>query len=485
MQQTQQRELPERMSWARAMIFATGFFFIAAIFIGQLPGYVFLQMTAATLQGLEIGSLALAAVGIGVFIVIQVIVLLFDPKPLVSPRIFSVLGFLFAAGGLALLLWAVLTGNQYFPHAGSTWNPVLGGTLLWFEPGAVDFAMVGATLLGIGIAMMFYAELAVREQRNPDRSDPGTTPAIRTMIGLAASLLLLFMVFYTFVDDKGLARFFDPTSGVAQTQLIIDLVINSILGIAIFLALGAFALRLHYLMRPVRKRTMSRFYLIGALGLAQMGVIFFLVWLLVYPAITWMHSWTFIGLGDYLTLCAKKTAVPASCSFSAQFGYLVDAIITTTFFFALMGSIWAWKTNRNLVVIGGVVITAVLGLATLLVHLHPNEVLIALLLCGGILIVATLWTNVARREFAIVGENNLGCIGMWLVVGTCLFIYLASFAFFAIPGFNETEPNIPFVPGVAIYVSDKGRPDAIIMMLIIGALAGIQFFFLVRNRYKV
>lgn len=473
------------MSWARAMVFAVGFFFIAAILIGQLPGYVYLQMTAATLQGLEQGSLALAAVGLGAFIVIQVIVFLFDPKPVLPPRIFSVLGFLFVAGGLALLLWAVLTGNQYFPRPDFTWNPLLSGKVLWFEPGAVDFVMIGTTLLGIGAAMMFYAELAVREQRNPDRSDPGTTPAIRTMIGLGAALLLLFMAFFTFVDDKGLARFFDSGPTVGQTQLIIDIVINSVLGLAIFLTLGAFALRLHYLMRPVRKRTMSRLYLIGALGLAQMGAIFLLVWFLVYPAITWMHSWTFIGLGDYLTVCARKTAVPASCSFSAQFGYLVDAIITTTFFFALMGAVWVWKTNRNLVVIGGVVITAVLGLATLLTHMHPNEILIAMLLGGGILVVATLWTNVARREFAIVGENNLGCIGMWLVVGTCLFIYLASFAFFSIPGFNETEPNVPFIPGVAMYAGDKGRPDAIVMMLILGVLAAIQFFFLVRNRYKV
>ncbi len=46
MQQVQQRELPsERMSWARAMIFAVGFFFVAAILIGQLPSYVYIHVT--------------------------------------------------------------------------------------------------------------------------------------------------------------------------------------------------------------------------------------------------------------------------------------------------------------------------------------------------------------------------------------------------------------------------------------------------------
>ncbi len=55
MQQVQQQGVPERISWARALIFAVGFFLVAAILIGQLPGYIYLQMTAASLQGMEIG----------------------------------------------------------------------------------------------------------------------------------------------------------------------------------------------------------------------------------------------------------------------------------------------------------------------------------------------------------------------------------------------------------------------------------------------
>jgi len=68
MQQAQQRtngsgvSVPaERISWARAMIFAVGFFFIAAILIGQIPGYIYLAMTASSLVGFEQGFLALAA----------------------------------------------------------------------------------------------------------------------------------------------------------------------------------------------------------------------------------------------------------------------------------------------------------------------------------------------------------------------------------------------------------------------------------------
>ena len=62
MQQAQQRAngsgVPaqtERISWARSMIFAAGFFFLAALLIGQIPGYINLAMTASSLVGFEQG----------------------------------------------------------------------------------------------------------------------------------------------------------------------------------------------------------------------------------------------------------------------------------------------------------------------------------------------------------------------------------------------------------------------------------------------
>ena len=490
MQQAQQRETPERMSWARAMIFGVGFFFLAAILVGQLPSYIF-NLVTNSMVGLEQTMLALGAICLASFIIIQVIVLLFDPKPLVPPIIFSGLGAILTGGGLALTIWAGY-GNQYFPTATTSWSPVLGGKLLWFPPDSIDFAMLGLVILLVGAAMIFYSVLALREQRNPDRSDPGTTPVIRGMIIAAIMVLIAFMVFYTLVNDQGLAYKINP-GAPAQTQVIIDTILDCVLGVAIFLTLGAFALRLHYLMRPVRKRTMSPLYAFGALGLAQMGVIFLLAWFLAFPVLAWMHSWTFIGLGDWLTVCAKKSAIPQSCAFSAQAGYIIDAVITTNFFALLLVSVWAWKAHRNLVVISCVLTTAVLGLSALLVNTSPASVLLALLLCGGVLVLATIWTSVARREFAIVGENNLGCLGMWLVVGTCLLVYLAAFAFFSIPVFdNETAPNVPFISGTIIppHVGPNqppilAQPDAVVMLLILGAIAAIQFFFLVRNRYKV
>jgi hypothetical protein len=503
MQQVQRREGSDQISWARAVIFAIGFFFITALLIGQVPGFIYLQLTAASLEGAEQGSLALGLTCLAAFVVIQVIVMLFDPKPVVPPIIFTVLGLPLAVGGLALMVWATATGcdtsqavatcNQYFPGNNTHINPMLGGNFFWFQPGSIDFVMIGAILLGLGVAMIFYSQLAIREQSNPDRRDLGTTPTIRLMLIAASILLVAFMVFFTFVNDQGLAYQLTPNPTQAfWTQKIIDYILATILGLAIFLTLGAFALRLHYLMRPVRKRTMSVLYAVGALGFAQIGALLILFWLVLYPLITWMHSWTFIGLGDYLTICSNKLAIPASCFFSPQAGYIVDGIVTTNFFIMLAAAVWIWRSNRNLVVIAGVVTTAVLALATLLVHLYPTEFLIALLLCGGALVLATVWTSVARREFAIVGENNLGCLGQWLLVGTCLFVYLGAFAFFSIPGFLETEPNIPFVSGSAIppHVA-AGQPpiltqsDAMVMLVIMAILATIHFYFLTRNRYRV
>src|SRR5579863_9484976 len=407
MQQTQQREMTERISWARAMVFGVGFFFLAALLVGQLPSFISRDMTQASLAGFDQDLFSLAAICLAGFVVIQVIVMLFDPKPVVPPAIFSAIGTFLSVAGLALLLWALFTGNQYFPATTTSWNPLLGGKVLWFQPGAIDFVMLGAVVMGVGVAMIFYGVLAMREQTNPDRSDPGTTPAIRGMIIAGIVLLVAFMFFNTFINDQGLAYQIEP-SNFGQAQTIIDAIINVLLGIAIFCVLGAFALRLHYLMRPVRKRTMSQMYAVATLGLAQVGAIFLLSWIVLYPVLTWIHSWTFIGLGSYLTVCARKAFIPQSCSFSQQASYIIDTVISTTSFVLLMAAVYMWKSNRNLVIVGGVVIATILALATLVVHMSPDQIFVAFLLCGGGLVLATVWTTVARREFAVVGENNLG-----------------------------------------------------------------------------
>lgn len=496
MQHTQQREQSERISWARAMIFAVGFFFIAALLIGQIPSFIYYQITASSFTAIEQGFLGLAATCFAGFIVIQVVVMLFDPKPVLPPMLFGMAGLPLAAGGLALLLWSTWSGNQYFPNATTNVGAVLGGKFLWFPVNTIDFAMIGSVVMAVGVAMVLFSALAAREQRNPDRGDPGTTPVIRLLLTIGSVMIAVFLLFYTFVTETTVAQWINPSCPIGIDPkhgctspitglFIADTIFNVFLAIAIFCMLGAFALRLHYLMRPVRKRTMSGLYIIG-INLAQFGVIFLVGWFILYPLIDWIHSWTFIGLGKYLTICGKLSDIPQSCAFSQQGGYIIDTVITTGFFVLLFAAIWAWKSKRNLVVIGSVTITAVLAIATLMAHTTPSEEIIAALLCAAGLALAAIWTSVARREFAVVGENNLGCLGMWLVVGTCLLIYIAAFAFFSLPVFpNETEPNIPFTPGAGLVLGSGGNINAVVVLIVIGILAAVQFYFLTRNRYKM
>src|SRR5262249_27962890 len=162
------------------------------------------ELTASSLTGMEQGMLALAFVCLGGFLVVQVIVLLFDPKPLVPPRIVAGLGFILAVIGAVLIFWATSTGNQTFPNARVSWNSIWGGTVLWFPEGAVDLVALGATMVFVGLAWLFYGVMADGEQRNPDRRDLGTTPFIRTLLIIGSVTLIAFMLLFAFVSPAGL-----------------------------------------------------------------------------------------------------------------------------------------------------------------------------------------------------------------------------------------------------------------------------------------
>src|SRR2546423_15578458 len=101
-----------------------------------------------------------------------------------------------------------------------------------------------------------------------------------------------------------------------------------------------------------------------------------------------MHNWTFIGLGDWLTVCGKKSAIPQSCTFSQQAGYIIDAVITTNFLILMLAAVWFWRPHRNLVVMGSVLTTGILGLAAFLVKTGPDLALGGLLRCVCVLVLA-------------------------------------------------------------------------------------------------
>src|SRR5690348_9126072 len=89
------REHERPMSWARAVLIATGFFFVTAILLGQIPSYFYTISTLSTLTRFEQGTLDLGLLAIGFGLVSLEISLLYDPKPLIP-------GFLFAGAGLVI-----------------------------------------------------------------------------------------------------------------------------------------------------------------------------------------------------------------------------------------------------------------------------------------------------------------------------------------------------------------------------------------------
>src|SRR5260370_4610439 len=97
------REHERPMSWARAILIATGFFFVTAILTGQLPGYVFTTSTLSTLAQFEQGMLNLGLLAVGIGVLCFAISFLYDPKPLIPWILFPVLGLGPPVAGLFLV----------------------------------------------------------------------------------------------------------------------------------------------------------------------------------------------------------------------------------------------------------------------------------------------------------------------------------------------------------------------------------------------
>src|SRR5258708_16361007 len=91
------------MSWARAILIATGFFFVTAILTGQLPSYFYTTSTLSTLAQFEQGMLDLALLAIGIGVLCFEISFLYDPKPLIPWILFAVLGLGATVVGLFLV----------------------------------------------------------------------------------------------------------------------------------------------------------------------------------------------------------------------------------------------------------------------------------------------------------------------------------------------------------------------------------------------
>ena len=151
------REHEKPMSWARAIVIATGFFFITAILIGQIPSYVFTVSTLATLTSFEQGFLALGLLSLGMGLVALEISFLYDPKPIIPWPLFAVVGLGIGAVGRPFSSWLACTGAvpQFLPTAQDGYYI----TSFWFQPNSIDLISVGLVALITGLGMFFVAVL--------------------------------------------------------------------------------------------------------------------------------------------------------------------------------------------------------------------------------------------------------------------------------------------------------------------------------------
>src|SRR6185437_10601229 len=162
------------MSWARAIILATGFFFISVIFLGQIPAFFSLAYTQAQLHTASQATLSLGLLAVGISLIAITTSFLFDPKPLARlvPAVFGLIGLGLSGLGVLGLGFVTVTRHQFFPDqtvvkvAGGTqtinWPDPAHGWFLnqyWFQPQSVDIGALSFISLFTGLGILSYVVL--------------------------------------------------------------------------------------------------------------------------------------------------------------------------------------------------------------------------------------------------------------------------------------------------------------------------------------
>jgi len=479
MQQVTRREVPETITWARALLLAVGIFFATTILLGQVPGYVYTVSTLAKLTSFEAGFFSLGLLLLGLGILGMVVLYLYDPKPIVPPFLVTGAGVILAGVGIVVLVYVTMANMPTFPTATTGIVPLLGGQFLWFEPGGIDLVALGMIATGIGTSIAMYGALAPAAARK--RLDAARLQFLALVMGgVAAVMVAAFVIFYTFFvqnPQTSPPTLVYPGGSDPSSQFIASSIVNIWLGVAVLLALLAVQVWFLPVMLANRRRYMPGLYLISVLGFIGLGVACLAAWLVVYPIAYGVHL---VDSQDVFVVCAEKTLVPGSCTFTPFLGYIIDGVVTGGFFVLGLIAIYFWHSHRQAVILGVSEAILAAGLAVIVVHTQAAGLPVSLFLGGAILVLALTWLYATQREIGQGGTNNLGCTGQWLVVGTCLLIYLAGFSFFSLAGNNLFEVEnlgITFLPGKQF--------DAFWALLITGGLAAVQFFFLMRNKYRV
>ncbi len=472
------------MSWARAVLIAIGFFFLASILLGQFPSYIFTVSTGATLAHMEQGFLDIAVLSIGIGILCFTISLLYDPRPLLPWPLFALVGLGIAAIGL-YTLYQVSIGifgtnifgqggwNEFLPSAVPNGNsvvdwPIAGQTYLghpaWLQLESIDLKSLGmmGTIFGFGLFVIAVLNPFVLSGR---LLGPARDLMVRLSLGLAIVIGAIWLTVFTFTP-QALQPKSDGTHGAVGNVLIF---------IGLMLALFALIVWLLPVMTANRQQFMPSVYLHGVVGLlASVGIPFLILWALIYPVVNAIHN---VDSQQFWVSCSKKNDIPGSCTFSPFTGYIICAIVFTSIFGLFVLGMYFWSTRRNSVVLAGTIGLVWVALAATVVHVDdPVQLPIGMLIATGIIVMAFIWTWGNQREFAPVVAEQLGCMGQWLILGTLLLVYLFGFAAFSLPSFFEVEAlGLFYSPGRG------GSHDAFWGLLLMGGLAAFQFTILARR----
>lgn len=473
------REYEKPMSWARAIAIATGFFFIAAIFLGQVPSYVFTVSTSATLLRFEQGFLSLGLLSLGLGLCCLEVALLYDPRPVIPWPLFALVGLGLAAVGAYMLLMISLGAWPVngFPDSGYLISPI------WFQAKSIDLAGVGLDALLTGLGMFTIAAL------NPwvlsgRAFGPLRDLLVRFFLGLAVVLVTLYTIVLAFFP-AAIAPYItdrDQTGKVTGHHLGAPYPPGNIV---LFLAVASALLGLLIWLLPImvanRQQFMPGVYFHGVVNLiGQVAVPLLIAWVVAYPLVYAIHQ---VDDAQFWVQCSQKKAIPASCSFTQFTGYLICAIVFTALFQMLILGIYFWSTRRNFVVIGGTISLIWLALAVVVLHTQWEQQLGAqvptsLLIGACVIVLAFLFTWATQREFAPTRATQLGCTGQWLVFGTLMLIFLFGYALFSVPQVFELESGLAlfFKPGPG------ELHDAVWGILLMGGLALYQLTLLVVRR---
>ncbi len=469
------------MSWARAIILATGFFFISVIYLGQIPSFFGLAYTQAQLHTASQATLTLGLLALGIALIALTASFIYDPKPVsrLFPPLFGLVGLGLAGVGILGMLFTLVTGHHFFPDQTISVAPG-GGTLTtnwpdpshgwflnpaWFQPQSVDISAVSFVAFITGMGILTYAALWFPFSRG--KLTPAVTAIItRLCIGIAGALVLAYLTIYTFS-----AR---ATTGSVAGGFFENIILVGALGLVLF-ALQVWLLQV--MTAPGnRQRFMPSLYLHAVQLIPSVALPLLVIFVVLYPVVNWMNS---VNLANgYWVECAVKTSIPDSCTFTPYIGYIIEGVVAGMLFTFMIAAGYLWNRKPAFVKLGTTFAFVFAALAVIGTHdANPAQLPVALVLGIGIAILGTIWTIATQREFVPAAARNvtLGCTGQWLVMGTLLFIYLAGFGLFSYPQFFDTEQNLIIVQGpLALH-------DAYWVMLIAGALAAMQFAFLMRR----